>query len=469
MTVKPSAETLNRLAAIVGEKNAIRDTTAMTAYMQEWRQIWYGRSPLVLRPSSTQEVSDILKIANETLTAIVPQSGNTGLAGGQIPLETGNEVLLSLDRMTRIIDVDAADNTMTVEAGVILKSMQDQAAAVDRLFPLSLASEGSCRIGGNLSTNAGGLNVIAYGNTRDLCLGLEVVLADGRIWNGLKRLRKDNTGYDLRNMFIGAEGTLGVITGAVMKLYPRPRSHETAFAAVPDPQAAVALLSLARELSGNRVVAFELIADIAMQFTIRHAGQRNPLGAVSPWYVLVELADPVAGSLAAVLERAMELGLVSDAVVAQSGSQRDQFWAIREMISESQKPEGGSIKHDISVPVSKVSQFLKEADAAVTAFMPGTRFVSFGHLGDGNIHYNVSQPIGMDKSVYLAAWNDMNDVVFDVVMKLGGSISAEHGIGRLKAHHMPHIKSAVELQMMRDLKRMLDPNGILSPGRVLPL
>ena len=469
MTVKPSAETLNRLAAIVGEKNAIRDTTAMTAYMQEWRQIWYGRSPLVLRPSSTQEVSDILKIANETLTAIVPQSGNTGLAGGQIPLETGNEVLLSLDRMTRIINVDAADNTMTVEAGVILKSMQDQAAAVDRLFPLSLASEGSCRIGGNLSTNAGGLNVIAYGNTRDLCLGLEVVLADGRIWNGLKRLRKDNTGYDLRNMFIGAEGTLGVITGAVMKLYPRPRSHETAFAAVPDPQAAVALLSLARELSGNRVVAFELIADIAMQFTIRHAGQRNPLGAVSPWYVLVELADPVAGSLAAVLERAMELGLVSDAVVAQSGSQRDQFWAIREMISESQKPEGGSIKHDISVPVSKVSQFLKEADAAVTAFMPGTRFVSFGHLGDGNIHYNVSQPIGMDKSVYLAAWNGMNDVVFDVVMKLGGSISAEHGIGRLKAHHMPHIKSAVELQMMRDLKRMLDPNGILSPGRVLPL
>ena len=469
MTVKPPAETLNRLAAIVGEKNAIRDTTAMTAYMQEWRQIWYGRSPLVLRPSSTQEVSDILKIANETLTAIVPQSGNTGLAGGQIPLETGNEVLLSLDRMTRIINVDAADNTMTVEAGVILKSMQDQAAAVDRLFPLSLASEGSCRIGGNLSTNAGGLNVIAYGNTRDLCLGLEVVLADGRIWNGLKRLRKDNTGYDLRNMFIGAEGTLGVITGAVMKLYPRPRSHETAFAAVPDPQAAVALLSLARELSGNRVVAFELIADIAMQFTIRHAGQRNPLGAVSPWYVLVELADPVAGSLAAVLERAMELGLVSDAVVAQSGSQRDQFWAIREMISESQKPEGGSIKHDISVPVSKVSQFLKEADAAVTAFMPGTRFVSFGHLGDGNIHYNVSQPIGMDKSVYLAAWNGMNDVVFDVVMKLGGSISAEHGIGRLKAHHMPHIKSAVELQMMRDLKRMLDPNGILSPGRVLPL
>ena len=469
MTVKPSAETLNRLAAIVGEKNAIRDATAMTAYMQEWRQIWYGRSPLVLRPSSTQEVSDILKIANETLTAIVPQSGNTGLAGGQIPLESGNEVLLSLDRMTRIINVDAADNTMTVEAGVILKSMQDSAAAVDRLFPLSLASEGSCRIGGNLSTNAGGLNVIAYGSTRDLCLGLEVVLADGRVWNGLKRLRKDNTGYDLRNMFIGAEGTLGVITGAVMKLYPRPRSFETAYAAVPDAQAAVDLLSLAKELSGNRVVAFELIADIAMQFTIRHGGQRNPLSAASPWYVLVELADPVSGSLAALLEAAMERGIVSDAVVAQSGSQRDELWAIRELISESQKPEGGSIKHDISVPVSKVPQFLKEADVAVTRFMPGTRFVSFGHLGDGNIHYNVSQPIGMDKSVYLAAWNGMNDVVFDVVIKLGGSISAEHGIGRLKAHHMAHIKSPVVLQMMRDLKRMLDPNGILSPGRVLPL
>ena len=464
----PSRETLDRLAAVVGETHAIRDPAAMDGYMREWRAIWIGRSPLVLRPGSTAEVSAILKIANETGTAIVPQSGNTGLAGGQIPREAGNEVLLSLDRMTRIIAVDGADGTITVEAGAILKSVQEAADAAGRLFPLSLASEGSCRIGGNLSTNAGGLNVIAYGNARDLCLGLEVVLASGEVWNGLKHLRKDNTGYDLRNMFIGAEGTLGVITAAVMKLYPKPRSHETAFAAVPDPQAAVDLLSLASEMSGNRVVAFELIADLALQFTIRHAGRRNPLANASPWYVLVELADPVAGSLVALLEQAMERGIASDAILAQSGGQRDELWSLRELISESQKPEGGSIKHDIAVPVSKVPQFLTEADAAVTRFMPGTRFVTFGHLGDGNIHYNVSQPVGMDKAVYLDTWDAMNDVVFDVVRKLGGSISAEHGIGRLKAHHMPLIKSAVELKMMRGLKRMLDPNNILSPGRVLP-
>ena len=468
MTTAPSDDTLNRLAAVVGGKYAIRDQAEMAAYMNEWRQIWVGRSPLVLRPGSTDEVSRLLAIANETGTAIVPQSGNTGLNGGQIPTDAGTEVLLSLDRMSRILDADPADNTITVEAGAILKSVQEAADAVERLFPLSLASEGSCRIGGNLSTNAGGLNVIRYGNTRDLCLGLEVVLADGRVWNGLKRLRKDNTGYDLRDMFIGAEGTLGVITAAVMKLFPRPRSQETAFIAVTDPQAAVDLLSLTQEMSGGRVVAFELIADIALRFTIRHAGTRNPLSSSSPWYVLAELADPVQGTMMGVLEAAMERGLVTDAAVAQSGSQRSELWAIRELISESQKPEGGSIKHDISVPVSKVPDFIRAADVAVERFMPGCRFVTFGHMGDGNIHYNVSQPIGMNKQAFVDSWDRMNDVVFDVVIGLGGSISAEHGIGRLKAHHMPHIKSAVELEMMGGLKRMLDPNNILNPGRVLP-
>jgi FAD/FMN-containing dehydrogenase len=468
MSIPPTGETLARLAAVVGEKNAIRNAVEMDGYMREWRAIWHGRSPLVLRPGSTEEISQILAIANATRTSIVPQSGNTGLCGGQTPTDTGDEVLLSLDRLTRILDVDPKDNTITVEAGAILKSVQDAAASVDRLFPLSLASEGSCRIGGNLSTNAGGLNVIAYGNTRDLCLGLEVVLADGRIWNGLKRLRKDNTGYDLRNIFIGAEGTLGVITGAVLKLFPRPKSYETAFIAVDSPQAAVDLLSLMQEMSGNRVVAFELIADLALQFTMRHMGVRNPLSSPSQWYVLAELSDPTPGSMAAVLEEAMERGIVSDAAVAQSVSQRHQLWAIRELISESQKFEGGSIKHDISVAVSKVPQFLKEADAAMTRFMPGARFVSFGHLGDGNIHYNVSQPPGMDKQAYLDTWNAMNDVVFDVVLKLGGSISAEHGIGRLKAHRMHAIKKPVELAMMRGLKQMLDPNNILNPGRVLP-
>lgn len=462
------SDALNRLAAVVGDAHAIRNAAEMDGYMREWRQIWTGRSPLVLRPGSTNEVSRILAIANETRTVIVPQSGNTGLCGGQIPTDTGNEVVLSLDRMTRILDVDPADNTITVEAGAVLKSVQDAADAVDRLFPLSLASEGSCRIGGNLSTNAGGLNVIAYGNTRDLCLGLEVVLADGRIWNGLKRLRKDNTGYDLRDLFIGAEGTLGIITAAVMKLVPKPKSRETAFIAVPSPQAAVDLLSLAQDMSGNRVVGFELIAEIALQFSIRHAGVRHPLAEASPWYVLAELSDPVPGAMMAIFEAAMARGLVTDAALAQSDAQRHDFWTARELISESQKPEGGSIKHDVAVPVSKVPQFLVEADAAVSRLVPGARFVSFGHLGDGNIHYNISQPVGMDKARFLDMWNEMNDVVFEVVGRFNGSISAEHGIGRLKAHRMPDIKSPVELDMMRGLKRMLDPNSILNPGRVLP-
>jgi FAD/FMN-containing dehydrogenase len=468
MRAKPSPETLDRLAAVVGEKHAIRDAVQMDGYLREWRQIWHGRSPLVLRPASTDEVSRILSIANETGTAIVPQAGNTGLCGGQIPTEEGHEVVLSLDRMTRILDVDPADNTITVEAGAILRSVQDAAAAADRLFPLSLASEGSCRIGGNLSTNAGGLNVIAYGNTRELCLGLEVVLADGRIWNGLRRLRKDNTGYDLRDLFIGGEGTLGIITAAVMKLFPRPKSRETAFIAVASPQAAVDLLSLAKEMSGNRVVAFELIAGIALEFSIRHAGVRQPLSRPSPWYVLAELADPVPGAMLDLLQSAMERGIVSDAALAQSETQRAEFWAARELISESQKPEGGSIKHDISVPVSRVPQFLAAADQAVSRLVPGARFVSFGHLGDGNIHYNVSQPPGMEKASFLAMWNEMNDAVFEVVGRFGGSISAEHGIGRLKAHRMAAIKTPVELEMMRGLKRLFDPNNILSPGRILP-
>ncbi len=468
MNAPPSEETLSRLAAVVGEKNAIRDAAGMDGYMREWRGLWHGKSPLVLRPGSAEEVSRILAIANETRTAVVPQSGNTGLAGGQIPHERGTEILLSLDRMTRIVDVDASGNTMTVEAGATLKSVQEAADAADRLFPLSLASEGSARIGGTLSTNAGGLNVIAYGNARDLCLGLEVVLADGRIWNGLKRLRKDNTGYDLKNMFIGAEGTLGVITGAVLKLYPRPKHYETAFIAVPSPQAAVDLLSLARELSGNRVTAFELMPLLALGYTVKHMGVRDPLGQPSPWYVLAELSDPAPGAFEKILEDAMERGLVTDATVAQSGTQRAELWSIRELMSESQKFEGGSIKHDVAVPVAKVPQFLDEAGAAVQRFMPGARLFSFGHLGDGNIHYNVSQPPEMDTAAFLAQWEEMSSVVFEMVLKLDGSISAEHGIGRLKRHHMARIKSPVELQMMRDLKHMLDPNSILNPGKVLP-
>ncbi|MBZ0259894.1 MAG: FAD-binding oxidoreductase [Hyphomicrobiales bacterium] len=461
-------ELLNQFAAIVGEKHAIRDAAGMVGYMTEWREIWVGKSPLVMRPGSTEEVSRILKLASETGTAIVPQSGNTGLVGGQIPFESGEELLLSLDRMTKILNVDAPDSTMMVQAGATLKSVQDAADEAGRLFPLSLASEGSCRIGGNLSTNAGGLNVLAYGNARDLCLGLEVVLPDGRIWNGLRRLRKDNTGYDLKNLFIGAEGTLGVITAAVLKLYPKPRTHETAFIAVTSPQAAVDLLSLAKEMSGNRVVAFELLPRIAMDFTVKHMGVSNPLAEFSPWYALSELADPPVGSFETILEEAMARGLVTDATVAQSEAQRQALWAIRELMPESQKFEGGSIKHDVSVPVSRIPQFIVEATKAVENFMPQARVMSFGHMGDGNLHFNVSQPLGMDKKTYLDQWNEMNAVVFDVVLKFDGSISAEHGIGRLKKHHMAEIKSTVELQMMRGLKKLFDPGNIMNPGKVLP-
>ncbi len=461
-------ELLDTFAAIVGAKNAIRNGNEMAGYMQEPRDLWHGKSPLVLRPASTDEVSQILKLAHETGTAVVPQSGNTGLVGGQIPFENGKEILLSLDRMTRILEVDATDNTMTVEAGVTLKAVQDAADTADRMFPLRIASEGTCRIGGNLSTNAGGLNVLAYGNARDLCLGLEVVLPDGRIWNGLRRLRKDNTGYDLKNLFMGAEGTLGVITKAVLKLYPKVRSFETAFIAVTSPQAAVDLLSLLREMSGNRVVAFELLPRIAMDFTVKHMGLANPLQDFSPWYALSELADPVEGCLAQALEIAMERGWVADATLAQSEAQRQALWAIRELMPESQKFEGGSIKHDISVPVSKVPVFITEATQAVNRFMPDARVLSFGHMGDGNLHFNISQPVGMDKQQFLDTWHDMNAVVFEVVAKYHGSISAEHGIGRLKRDHMTDIKSPVELQMMRDLKKLFDPRNIMNPGKVLP-
>ncbi|MDE2445508.1 MAG: FAD-binding oxidoreductase [Alphaproteobacteria bacterium] len=464
MTV--SETTLQRMIDVVGAKHAIRDTAEMKAYMVEWRDLWPGTSPLVLRPANTEEVSRIMAVAHETGTAIVPQSGNTGLVGGQIP--KGDEVLLSLDRMTKIIEVDAADYTITVEGGCILKNVQDAAEAAGRLFPLKIASEGSCRIGGNLSSNAGGLNVLAYGNARDLCLGLEVVLADGRIWNGLKKLRKNNTGYDLKNLFIGAEGTLGIITAAVLKLYPQPLRYDTAFLAVPSPQAAVDLLSLIKSKSGNRVIAFELIAALGVGFAVKHMGVTNPLTSPSPWYVLTELADAPPDLMEQILELAMAQGIVTDGSVAQSEAQRQALWNIRELMSESQKFEGGSIKNDISVPISSVPQFIAEAGPAVEACLPGTRLMTFGHLGDGNLHYNLSQPIGMDKQAFLDRWWDLGHAVNEVVLRLGGSISAEHGIGQLKRDEMQKIKSPVELDMMRAVKAMLDTKEILNPGKVLP-
>jgi FAD/FMN-containing dehydrogenase len=470
---QPAPKTLERFAAVVGPDNAIFAPEAMQPYLREWRDRWFGKASAVLRPGSVEEVARILAIADETETAIVTQGGNTGLVGGQIPSETGEEVVISLTRLNRIRAVDAQNNTITVEAGATLKSVQEAAEHAQRLFPLSLAAEGSCTIGGNLATNAGGVGVLAYGNARALTLGLEVVLADGRLWNGLRALRKDNTGYDLKDIFIGSEGTLGIITAAVLSLFPRPSDQATALVAVENVEAAVGLLDVASRVSGGRATALELLPDTGLDFITRHSPLRRPLSSKASWYVLVEISGfGEAGRLAEALEEslgeALDQGLVVDAVVARSQAQAQALWAIRETLPLVQKPEGGSIKHDLSLPVSKLAQFMSEAAAAVERLVPGARPVPFGHIGDGNIHYNISQPVGADRDQFLARWDEVSAAVFDVVQRLGGSISAEHGIGRLKREMMAQIKSRAELEMMRGLKRLFDPKGILNPGKVLP-
>lgn len=465
-----SPDLVARFVAIVGEKHAILDPAEQESYLVEWRDLYRGRSAAVLRPGSVEEVSAILRLANELGAPVVPQGGNTGLVGGQIPFN--GELVLSLRRLDCVREVDPVSNTMTCEAGVLLANAQDAAAAADRHFPLSLGAEGSCTIGGNLATNAGGVAALAYGVARDLALGLEVVLADGRVWRGLNKLKKDNTGYDLKDLFIGAEGTLGVITAAVLKLFPALRTIETAFVGLVSLPAALDLLALAQERAGGALTSFELMARRAVDFAVRHGnGLRDPLADVHPWCALIEIASGAREDLRAKLEdalaAAMERGLVADAVIAESLDQRNAFWRLREFISEAQKYEGGSIKHDVSVPVAAVPAFIAEADAAVERLVPGARPTPFGHLGDGNIHYNVSQPAGADKAAYLARWHDMNDCVHAVVAKFGGSISAEHGVGVLKRADLARVKDPVALDLMRTLKRALDPKGILNPGKVV--
>ncbi len=464
-----SADLLARFRAIVGDKHAIMDGDEKAPYLVEERGLYQGNSSLILRPGTTNEVAAICKLAAETRTPLVPQGGNTGLVGGQIPHH--GEILLSLRRLDKVREVDPSSNTMICESGVILANAHVAAEKAERIFPLWLGSEGSCTIGGNLSTNAGGIAALSYGVARDLVLGLEVVLADGRILNDLSKLKKDNTGYDLRNLFIGAEGTLGIITAAVLKLMPRPRTVETAFVGLASPAAALKLLELSQSSAGATLTSFELIADIAVQFALRHGpGLRAPLSESHPWYVLMEISSPRDDARMLIentLEAAMEAGLVDDAVIASSLDQRQAFWTLREVISPAQKPEGGSIKHDVSVPVAAVPQFIAEADAAVTKLIPGARPVAFGHLGDGNIHYNISQPVDADKAAFVARWHEVNDTVHAIVRKHGGSISAEHGIGLLKRDELPHVKDPVALDLMRTLKRTLDPLNILNPGKVV--
>jgi FAD/FMN-containing dehydrogenase len=461
---------LARFAAIVGEKYAITDPRDQAPYLVEMRDMFRGHTPMVLRPASVAQVAEILKLAGETETPIVPQGGNTGLVGGQTPLN--NEIVLSLTRLDRIREVDPTSNTITCEAGVTLQRTREAAAAVDRLYPQLLPSEGTCTIGGNLSTNAGGTAALAYGIARSHVLGIEVVLADGRILHDLNKLKKDNTGYDLKNLFIGAEGTLGVITAAVLRLVPRPRSVETAFVGVPSPEAALALLMIAAENAGGGVTSYELMPREGMEIVLHHAdGCRDPLAAPHPWYVLIELSSQSKSGLREVIEDVLaqgsERGLVIDGTIAESLEQVKAFWRIREMFGEAQRHAGGSIKHDVSVPVATVPAFLKDAHAAVIALIPDARPLPFGHLGDGNIHYNVSQPIGADKADFLKRWDEMNAAVFAVVKKYGGSISAEHGVGVLKRDLLPSVKDPVALDLMRSLKRMLDAKGILNPGKVL--
>ena len=467
-----SEQAIERFAALVGARHVLTGEAEMAPYLREWRDLFRGRARAVVRPGSTAEVAAVVAHARAQGVAIVPQGGNTGLVGGQIPVAEGREIILSLSRLDRVRDVDPEGNTMVAEAGVTLLKAQQAAEEAGRLFPLSLASEGSCTIGGNLATNAGGTAVLAYGNSRDLCLGLEVVLADGRVWNGLRRLRKDNTGYDLKNLFIGSEGTLGVITAASLKLFARPRSRSTAFLATPDPEHALALFNLAREQAGGELTTFELMPRFGLDVVLRHAPDtRDPLGAPSPWYALMEIssASETGGDarMEDLLGQALEKGLASDAVIAASGAQRAAFWRIREAMSETQGREGGSIKHDVSVPVARVPELIARGVAALERLCPGCRPLPFGHLGDGNIHFNVSQPVGADKAEFLALWEEANRLIHGIVGELGGSISAEHGIGRLKRHLLPGVKDPVEMEMMRALKATLDPAGVLNPGAVL--
>jgi FAD/FMN-containing dehydrogenase len=446
----------------------------LSAWERDWRKRAQGRALAVVRPGSTAEVAAVVRACAEAGAAIVPQGGNTGLVVGSVPDDSGTQVVLSLTRLNAVRDIDPANLTMTVEAGCVLQTLQDTAEKAGFLFPLSLAAEGSCTIGGNLATNAGGTQVVRYGNARELCLGLEVVTAQGEVWQGLTGLRKDNTGYDLRDLFIGSEGTLGVITAATLKLYPLPAAQLTAWAAVPTLEAAVTLLGLAHQHLGAGLTGFEVMGQFALGLVDRHfPALRVPLWKDSPYCVLLENSDSESeeharGQFERLLETAFEQGMVSDAVVAESLAQARGLWHIRESIPLAQAEEGLNIKHDISIPVSRIPAFCAETDALLQREIPGVRLVNFGHLGDGNLHYNVQAPAGGDAKKFLNEQETrVNTLVFDAVARYDGSISAEHGVGSLKAAHLPHYKDPVALGLMRAIKRALDPHLLMNPGRVL--
>ncbi|MGV3629232.1 MAG: FAD-binding oxidoreductase [Betaproteobacteria bacterium] len=468
---QPLIAALNKLLGPQGVLTAAAD---LEPYVVDWRGVYRGATAAVVRPANTAEVAAVMKLCADTGTALVPQGGNTGMCGASVPNAHGREIVLSMARMNKIMEVDPLNNTLTAEAGCVLANIQQAAADAGRLFPLSLGAEGSCQIGGNLSTNAGGVNVLRYGNTRDLVLGLEVVLPDGRIWNGLRGLRKDNTGYDLKHLFIGAEGTLGVITAATLKLFPRPAANATAWMAVRDPEAALQLLALMRRHCNDRITAFELISRHSLELVWKHVpGTRDPMAAPSPWYVLTELAD--AGDEQALrtdLERALEAALtedlVVDAVIAENRTQAQALWHMRESIPEGARQEPVMVyRHDIAVAVGRIPEFIREAQAALEKRFAGVRLICFGHLGDGNLHYNAYLPDRLRSDAAARDAHDVTETVYDIVRQYGGSFSAEHGIGLSKVAELVRYKSPVELDLMRTVKRALDPQGLLNPGKVL--
>lgn len=465
---------LEQFGGIVGPAGLVTDAEALAPHLTEWRGLYKGRTPVMLAPANTAEAAAILRTCRDQGIGVVPQGGNTGLAGGAIPHSTFDrpQILISARRMNAIREVDTDNYTMTAEAGCILADLQEAAEAVERFFPLSLAAEGSCQLGGNISTNAGGTNVLRYGNTRDLVLGLEVVLPDGRVFDGLRGLRKDNTGYDLKQLFIGAEGTLGFITTAVCKLFSRPRGIATALVAVADPDAAIALHSQARFALGEQLIAFELMNRRALDMVFANIPDtRDPFEEPHPWYVLLELGSAEPGPIADKLMEAFLAGsadrrLLYDGVLAQSSAQREALWRIRHSISEAQKKSGAGIKHDISVPVSKVAVFLRRADEFARQRIPDAPVLAFGHLGDGNMHFNLNQPASMAADAFLALWPEVSREVHSIAADLGGSFSAEHGVGALKCDELVRLRGGVELSLMRAVKGALDPDGIMNPGKI---
>ncbi len=470
----PIPALLDALRAALGPAGLLTGPADTAAYVEDWRRLYRGRTPAVVRPADTAQVATVIRLCAEAGVPVVPQGGNTSMVGGATPDADGRQLVLSLARLNRVRAVDPRDLTMTVEAGVTLKAAQEAAAGAGCLLGLSISSEGSAQIGGVLATNAGGNNTVRYGNARDLVLGLEVVLADGQVWNGLRRLRKDNTGYALRQVFVGSEGTLGVITAAVLKLAPRARETAVALCAVASPEAALELFGRFQAHDPGAVTAFEYMSGTGMGFVLAHIpGASLPLAAPAAHYVLVELATPrvdagLRGGLETVLEAALEAGEVMDAAIASTEAQRAALWRLREEHSEAQKREGASVKNDVSVPVSAVPAFIAEATAACAALMPGIRAVPFGHMGDGNIHFNLEQPRDADPAWFLAQDHAIMDTVNAVVRRFDGSFSAEHGVGRLKPYLMPEWRGGAELDAMRRIKAALDPRGILNPGKVLP-